>query len=532
MSGTDYSFTPNLGLYKPVTDRDVGNWGTHWNANADIIDGLFPPGSAPYNAKDYGAAGDGVTDDTAALQAAANAVPATGGTLYLPQGRYSVSATTLIKSLTRVVGDGWGSVIAANAAWQPGLQQLILNQNYAATSITDHDISFENLAFDYTNAPNVGGGGNPNAGRHCVSCRMVRNVQVRNCLFTAGTLGNNATAMVACDTTLVAGCVSHGTINASYDHWWNAQNAQVVNCYADGPQPQVFFNPEPTTGTGSYAANNFLMAGCTIITTGGGETSCRFEPLGAGTTVANVRVVGNHFSATHVLLRGAVTGAVVSGNTFVNTATGGVIGSWVSSGGTPDGIVVADNVIVNPSSSSGGGPIQIQIDGATITGNRITGTALGSTPGIDTASNAPVVIGNNVTTGVQNTIYATATTNRVSVPNGQGYAWKDTGGNLVTFNIGTDNHMVWVGTNATGAARQIMDIYQRSSTSALTWSVPLTFLAQMNIGAAGGPNIQAGAGAATGTQPAGSIWLRTDGATGTRLYVSAGGGTWNAVAGV
>lgn len=47
-----------------------------------------------------------------------------------------------------------------------------------------------------------------------------------------------------------------------------------------------------------------------------------------------------------------------------------------------------------------------------------------------------------------------------------------------------------------------------------------------------GPTICSGTGAATGTQPKGSIWMRTDGAVGSTLYVSQGGGTWTAVAGV
>jgi hypothetical protein len=52
------------------------------------------------------------------------------------------------------------------------------------------------------------------------------------------------------------------------------------------------------------------------------------------------------------------------------------------------------------------------------------------------------------------------------------------------------------------------------------------------ISAAGGPTIRAGPGAATGTQPKGSLWLRTDGAAGSTLYVTQGAGTWAAVAGV
>lgn len=54
----------------------------------------------------------------------------------------------------------------------------------------------------------------------------------------------------------------------------------------------------------------------------------------------------------------------------------------------------------------------------------------------------------------------------------------------------------------------------------------------ITVGAAGAPNIRAGAGAATGTQPSGSIWMRTDGSAGARLYVTSGGGTWVAVASV
>jgi hypothetical protein len=44
--------------------------------------------------------------------------------------------------------------------------------------------------------------------------------------------------------------------------------------------------------------------------------------------------------------------------------------------------------------------------------------------------------------------------------------------------------------------------------------------------------ITSGTSAPASTQPAGSIYLKEGGATGARLYVSAGGGTWNAISGV
>ena len=38
MSGTDYTQTPNLGLYKPTYNADAEQWGNHLNSNADRLD--------------------------------------------------------------------------------------------------------------------------------------------------------------------------------------------------------------------------------------------------------------------------------------------------------------------------------------------------------------------------------------------------------------------------------------------------------------------------------------------------------------
>jgi len=75
-----------------------------------------------FNVQDYGAAGNGTTDDTVAIQAAAAAIQtAGGGTLYFPAGTYSVFGSTTgnlcsFTGLNGIACIGYGATIAVPAA--------------------------------------------------------------------------------------------------------------------------------------------------------------------------------------------------------------------------------------------------------------------------------------------------------------------------------------------------------------------------------------------------------------------------------
>ena len=77
--------------------------GTAWEFIGDNTN-LFP------SVKDYGAVGDGVTDDTAAFQAAINdALGSASGTLWIPNGTYAVSSINIFPTGTKsliLVGAG------------------------------------------------------------------------------------------------------------------------------------------------------------------------------------------------------------------------------------------------------------------------------------------------------------------------------------------------------------------------------------------------------------------------------------------
>lgn len=78
----------------PVVGSDDNTWGIVLNDFLSVghnADGSLKSSSDVYNVRDYGATGDGTTNDTAAIQAAIDAATAAaGGIVYFPSGTYSI----------------------------------------------------------------------------------------------------------------------------------------------------------------------------------------------------------------------------------------------------------------------------------------------------------------------------------------------------------------------------------------------------------------------------------------------------------
>jgi len=122
------------------------------------------------NVKDYGAKGDGVTDDTVAIQNAIAVVPAAGGIVFFPAGTYRVTSTLTInrKRALTLVGSGRGETAAGailkanitapllhiaqrgNTAFEIAIKSLVLFQEGSGETIkvgpgSNADITFENI---------------------------------------------------------------------------------------------------------------------------------------------------------------------------------------------------------------------------------------------------------------------------------------------------------------------------------------------------------------------------------------------------
>ncbi|MDD4977077.1 MAG: glycosyl hydrolase family 28-related protein [Gallionella sp.] len=72
------------------------------------------PNATVINVKTFGAIGDGVADDTKALQSALD--EAMGRTLYIPAGTYLAKEDLLVKAKTTIKGEGFGSLIKLDGA--------------------------------------------------------------------------------------------------------------------------------------------------------------------------------------------------------------------------------------------------------------------------------------------------------------------------------------------------------------------------------------------------------------------------------
>lgn len=158
-----------------------------------------------YNVRDFGAVGDGATDDRPAIQAALDYARTTGGgTVYLPPAvAYRVTSTThptaggirtclVVGANTRLQGAGAGNSIVKLASSESNQVYIITNYNFASPG-GDQNIGFADFTVD-GNADGQAGTVDAQYGIWIQYARRVRhrNVTAKNCYgTTAGGNGPN-----------------------------------------------------------------------------------------------------------------------------------------------------------------------------------------------------------------------------------------------------------------------------------------------------------------------------------------------------
>lgn len=229
------------------------------NNQVDSIPSLYLTGrngNGVYNVREFGAQGDGVADDTAAIQAALNSARTSGGgEVVLPAGTYLVSMNTnpnvpafsqalYIGGNTTLRGAGRGATTIKLAAQNAIDQQYVIrNYNPQSSGATDTNITIRDLTVD-GNAVNQTLSGALSAqggiGIFYAAHLIVENVDSKNHIgSTNGTPGPSGqsgeslqllayhcvnVAFLNCEAYCDAGTIGSGIATS------NSFDARIVNC--------------------------------------------------------------------------------------------------------------------------------------------------------------------------------------------------------------------------------------------------------------------------------------------------------------
>lgn len=164
-----------------------------------------------YNVRDYGAVGDGVADDSEALQACLTA--AAGGEMFIPLGTYVVPSSKMpliIPSNIAITGNGYGSYIKGT-----GTDIVGMFTNTNTSTVGDTNIYISNVGLEI----NQSTGFPTNNNQEVLEFSGVSHAVIDNVYFINGGVHFNALSTYRDTST----CLTQG--NSAYN--------KVVNCHFD-----------------------------------------------------------------------------------------------------------------------------------------------------------------------------------------------------------------------------------------------------------------------------------------------------------
>lgn len=346
--------------------------------------------------KDFGAVGDGVTDDTAAIQAAIDAVNiAGGGTVFVPSVAtfYRLNARLLIKANVKLQGSNKSFIKCTNAS------------SGGDIGLQGSNAELNNLKIQI-------------AGSQCVflSAASISNISVQDCwlydpaftgiMFQANTTGCS-------NINIKNNIISGGTYGVLFNSALTGSGAQIAG-------NMMYGNKCIEINTTSGTWTDTIISGNTLDSSASNGTSDAFAigiARGKRVVVSNNNILNSFQEAIHV--EDDSQNVIIEGNTINTTAvTKDGIRILQVAGGTSSGHVVTGNTIKCTGTASSNIGVHCVNDAngtannVSISGNQIINFQTGIALGAGTAYNS--AIGNTISSATITGISATEFTGVVS----------------------------------------------------------------------------------------------------------------------
>lgn len=231
--------------------------------------------------KDFGAVGDGITDDTAAIQNAIN----TSGFVFLPSGNYRVTSTITLNSGTHLVGTGRSNTtitseivgaslfqtVASSAAFIYVGDMKLVGNGLTGASGNGHAINFIDPAI---------GSGTFTPQNSLLERLWITGFKGLDVCTNSGSPTISSAAVVMYDTLAIT-CRNLVVTNCGHGFYLRkTQNCRIEDCVVDGVTKYALL---------SYQSDNLILTRCDFIDAGDGVTEAGYPntTFGSGIVVSN-----------------------------------------------------------------------------------------------------------------------------------------------------------------------------------------------------------------------------------------------------
>jgi len=329
------------------------------------------------NVKDKGAIGDGVANDTAAIQAVIDKIEGTGGTVFIPDGTYMIDALTSLRIKSKMTLRLSGGAILKAIPNKEVKYHIILIAGVSNVNIIGGTVQGDR-------ATHTGTSGEWGMGiRICNSMNvLIDGVTAKDCWgdgfeIDRGISNNILNDVMPVNITLV-NCIADNNRRQGLSII-SANGVIIQNCTfknTNGADPQAGIDLEPNCATDII--NNVQILNCQIFNNARSGITTNGK-LGRD-AIKNVTISGNNVynngeidQWSHAITIAYTSGVMICGNDIHDNKRSGVCITNKSTGNT-----VTNNTIINNGNSNRDAGIVLygikgNSTGNTIKGNTVTG---------------------------------------------------------------------------------------------------------------------------------------------------------------